>query len=286
MSGKIPYVFRQNSDFLYLTGCMEPDTVLALSIDLKDNIKSMLFMQPRDRHAEQWEGPRTGVDLAPSLFGIDEAHLIENLYTVISQHAKQENPQFWYDIKDTTSHELTKILIQSAQLLRTPSAMQSPFNVLQNMKLYKSLAEQNLMKQTCQIASLAINDVIRDAKPGDSEHQIYAMVDYRCRMRNANHLAYPPVVAGGRNATIIHYISNSQLVQRGDMVLMDAGCEYSGYCSDITRTWPISREFLEPQKVLYEVVLQLQKDLIGLCLFSQVLPKFLNKFKNLFFVSF
>lgn len=263
MSGKIPYVFRQNSDFLYLTGCMEPDTVLALSIDVKDNMKSMLFMQPRDRHAEQWEGPRTGVDVATRLFGIDEAHLIENLQNVISQHAKTENPQFWYDVKDTTSHELTRTLIQTAQSLRTPSAMQSPLLVLQQMKLYKSLAEQTLMKQTCQIASAAINDVIRDAKPGDSEHHIYAMVDYRCRMRNATHLAYPPVVASGRNATIIHYINNNQLVQRGDMVLMDAGCEYSGYCSDITRTWPISGEFTEPQKVLYEVTLRLQKDLIG-----------------------
>lgn len=120
------------------------------------------------------------------------------------------------------------------------------------------------MRKTCRIASECINETMRDTKPGDSEHHIFARVDYKCRMQNASFLAYPPVVASGNNATTIHYISNSQLTKEGDMVLMDAGCEYGGYSSDITRTWPVSGKFNPHQQILYEVISHLQKDLINL----------------------
>lgn len=119
------------------------------------------------------------------------------------------------------------------------------------------------MRKTCKIASEAINETMAEARPGYSEHHLFAMVDYKCRMNNASHLAYPPVVAAGTNGTTIHYINNTQLTKPGDLVLMDAGCEYGGYTSDITRTWPVSGNFTEAQKILYDVVLVLQKELIG-----------------------
>lgn len=120
------------------------------------------------------------------------------------------------------------------------------------------------MRRTCAIASAAINETMRETRPDlDTEHQVFARVDYKCRMAGANRLAYPPVVAAGRNATIIHYVQNTQLVRAGEMVLMDAGCEYGGYSSDITRTWPAGGRFSDAQRVLYEVVWQLQHELIG-----------------------
>lgn len=101
---------------------------------------------------------------------------------------------------------------------------------------------------------------------GDSEHNVFARVDYNCRMKGASYLAYPPVVAGGRNATTIHYVNNSQIINAGEMVLMDAGCEYAGYTSDITRTWPINGLFTDAQKTLYQIVHTVQQDLIGMYL--------------------
>lgn len=110
-----------------------------------------------------------------------------------------------------------------------PTTSESPTSFIHRQRLIKSPAEINLMRRTCDIASHAINQTIRESKPGDSEHHIFARVDYHCRMDNASFLAYPPVVAGGKNATTIHYISNSQVVKDGEMVLMDAG-KFGGYC--------------------------------------------------------
>lgn len=138
----------------------------------------------------------------------------------------------------------------------------SPTIFAHQMRVVKSKSEVNLMRTACVIASEAINQTISESKPGDSEHHLFARVDYHCRMRNSSFLAYPPVVASGTNGTTIHYINNSQIVNSGDLVLMDAGCEFGGYSSDITRTWPINGVFSEPQRILYEVLLVLQKELI------------------------
>lgn len=263
MSDKIPYVFRQNSDFYYLTGCLEPDTVLVISINDKSETKSILFMRPKDKHAELWEGFRTGVDLSIELFGVDEAYSIENFENEISRRVSEEKPLVWFDNKNSDLENIKESVLKVVSNINSNIFLQSPTTIIHGMRLFKSNAEQNLMRRTCQIASLAINEVMSESRPGHSEHHIFAMTDYKCRMRNASHLAYPPVVASGKNATTIHYINNTQLCKHGDLVLMDAGCEYGGYSSDITRTWPISGNFTKSQKVLYDVVLHLQKELIG-----------------------
>lgn len=261
MSDKIPYFYRQSSDFYYLTGCLEPDSILLMSINEKGMLTSTLFVRPKDKHAELWEGSRTGVDLAPDLFGVDEAHPIGNFDTEVARRFKIEKSLVWYDTKASDLKNITesvnKIIKNGGHDLESPAAL------IQGMRLFKSPAEQNLMRRTCEIASASINEVMSETRAGHSEHHIYAMVDYKCRMRNASHLAYPPVVASGSNATTIHYINNTQLCKSGELILMDAGCEYAGYTSDITRTWPVSGEFTSAQKILYDLILQLQKELIG-----------------------
>lgn len=253
MSGMIPYVFRQNSDFLYLTGCLEHDSVLVLEIN-ETSAKSLLFLRTKDKNAELWDGPRTGPDGAPELFSVDDAYSIKDLEDFIQK--QPSSTLFWYDDKNSDQKNLL------TAVKSTKCAVDTPTKLIHTLRYIKSDAEIELMKKTCEIASEAINHTIRVSKPGTSEHQIFAEVDYECRSRGASWLGYPPVVAAGVNATTIHYINNTQIVKPNELVLMDAGCEYGGYSSDITRTWPISGTFTDPQRVLYEIVLNLQEDLL------------------------
>lgn len=253
MSGTIPYIFRQNSDFLYLTGCLEQDSILVMEITER-SFKTIMFVRPKDKNAELWDGIRTGIDR--DFYQVDEAKPITDLQTYVEKLRSQAGTLVWYDEKNSDQSKLTPILRTSNESIECPTKF------IHTLRWTKSEAEIELIRQTCEIASRAINETIKKSRPGISEHHIFAEVDYRCRMDGASFLAYPPVVASGLNATTIHYISNTQIVKDGDMVLLDAGCEYGGYSSDITRTWPINGTFSEPQRILYEIVLSLQKDLI------------------------
>ncbi|XP_058832127.1 xaa-Pro aminopeptidase 3-like [Topomyia yanbarensis] len=259
MSDKIPYVFRQNSDFLYLSGCLESDSTLTLELDSEGNERSVLFVRPKDSHAELWDGPRTGVELAPYVFGVDQAASVAELKPYLMKYSfGHPSATVWFDEKGCNLDDVRKIVGDVNKM----ESVRSPVSLVHKLRVVKSPAEIEQMRMTCQIASEAINRTIRESSPGQSEHQLFAKVDYFCRMAGASYLAYPPVVAGGSNATVIHYINNTQLVRDGEMVLMDAGCEYGSYTSDITRTWPISGKFSDPQRVLYEVLAQVQTELL------------------------
>lgn len=225
MTDKIPYVFRQNSDFFYLTGCLEPDSILVLiTEDDATTFKSILFMRPKDPHDELWDGPRTGVEHSIDFFGVDDAHPVASFYKVIESLSRSgESSTFWYDQKAATRPELLSEIMRG--LGPNSGQLESPTIFLHQLRLIKSAAEIELMRRTCEIASHAVNVTMKESNPGDSEHHIFARVDYHCRMRDASFLAYPPVVAAGNNAAIIHYINNTQLVKDGELVLMDAGKE-------------------------------------------------------------
>ncbi|SPP78499.1 xaa-Pro aminopeptidase 3 [Drosophila guanche] len=262
MSGKIPFVFRQNSDFYYLTGCLEPDSILVMTIDQGAKVESMLFMRPKDAHAELWDGPRTGPELSVPLFGVTEAHDLGQFETILGKLVSGLQPHFWFDMKSCDLQHVREGVIKTSS---TENIQLLPVHTfLEGLRLLKSPAEMELMRRTCSIAAQSINEVMAETRPGQSEHHLFASVDYKCRQRNASYLAYPPVVAAGRNATIIHYVDNSQLLRPQDLVLMDAGCEYAGYTSDITRTWPASGNFTAPQRTLYDMVSVLQSDIIQL----------------------
>ncbi|KAF7989970.1 hypothetical protein HCN44_008644 [Aphidius gifuensis] len=263
MSDKIPYVFRQNTDFNYFTGCQEPDSILVLTINPNNNYKSTIFMQKKDERSELWDGPRTGVEAATKLFNIDESLDVSDFESFMTSfiNANKNNCTIWYDNKNIISQDIHKKLNQIIKKTKLDVIL-TPETLFHQLRVVKSSSEINIMKQSCEIASAAISKTIEIGKPGISEHQLFATVDYESRMRGAEFLAYPPVVAAGDNANIIHYITNNQIIKNGDTVLMDAGCEYHGYSSDITRTWPIDGKFTDYQRVLYEVVLDVQKTLI------------------------
>lgn len=262
ISDKIPYVFRQNTDFLYLTGCQEPDTILVLTTK-KEGFTSTLFVTEKDEHTELWDGPRTGAVAAPALFGVDRAlPLTEFARFFVSFLNETRQAVVWYDETNAAVQPNLHKKIHDSIKAMDGRVIVPPTQLLHNLRLIKSSAEIRLMKKSCEIASAAVKKTIQASRPGMSEHQLFATVDYECRMNGAEFLAYPPVVAAGDNANIIHYINDNQIIKETDMVLMDAGCEYHGYTSDITRTWPINGTFTREQKLLYEVVLDVQTSLI------------------------
>ena len=261
MSDKIPYVFRQNTDFLYFTGCQEPDSILVITAK-NENFVTTLFVRPQNQHSELWDGPRTGIEAAPKLFGVDFALPVTEFEQFFVSFANENKKSIvWYDNADIVQPNLHKKLCELIKITNG-QAFVSPTSIIHKLRVIKSQSEIDLMKKSCEIVSAAISRTIEVSKPGMSEHQLFAIVDYECRMNGAEFLAYPPVVAAGKNANIIHYINNNQVIQNGDMVLMDAGCEYHGYSSDVTRTWPINGRFTPEQKILYEIVLDTQTILI------------------------
>ena len=222
ISDKIPYVFRQNSDFLYFSGCQEPDSILML-IANGDKFSSTLFMRKKDAHSELWDGPRTGVEAAVTLFGVDKALPVgefEKFFvSFINDNSKS---MIWYDSENIIQSELHRKLMHLIKVADN-QIFSCPKTTFHQIRSIKSKAEIALMQKSCDIASEAIAKTISVAKPGMSEHQLFATVDYESRMRGAEFLAYPPVVASGKNACTIHYIKNNQIIKDGDMVLMDAG---------------------------------------------------------------
>ncbi|KAG8259567.1 Xaa-Pro aminopeptidase 3, variant 2 [Homalodisca vitripennis] len=310
MSEKIPYVFRQNTDFLYLTGCLEPDCALVLTASQENDVMSTLFLRKKDKRAEKWDGPRTacddgcfnnvsvqrqllaiaklelhlstegcevesqvniqcgvtlqGVEGAVYLFGVDQALPISELNKFLVTYAKTYNKfTLWYDFLSCIHPEIHAVIKSFSS--SSVKVVESPKPIIHQQRLIKSPAEQKLMAKTCEIASKAMVNTIAATKPGVTEHLLFAKMDFECRANGADFLAYPPVVAAGNNANIIHYISNLQKTEAGEMVLMDAGCSLSGYCSDLTRTWPVSGHFTDSQRILYEIVLETQQQLISLC---------------------
>lgn len=261
MSDKIPYVFRQNTDFLYFTGCQEPNSILVITIKDESFVTS-LFLTQRDEHSQLWDGPTTRIEIAPKIFGMDAAFSVtefEQFFTSFMNENKKS--VIWCDTVDIAQSNLHKKL---CELVKTTGGQMliSPTNIMHKIRLIKSQSEIDLMRKSCEIISTAISKTIEISKPRMSEHHLFATVDYECRMNGAEFLAYPPVVAAGQNANIIHYITNNQIIQDGDMILMDAGCEYHGYSSDVTRTWPINGTFTQEQNILYSIVLDVQNILI------------------------
>ncbi|WAQ98104.1 XPP3-like protein [Mya arenaria] len=248
MTYDIPYPFRQNTEFLYLSGFQEPDSVLVLQTT-ENGYKSVLFVPKRDPDRELWDGPRSGDTGAVSLTGVSEAHNSDDLEKYLHNYCKTHCDYLvWYSMTKPVHLNFHKSVISEFLKQEGRKSIQNPIQLLHQMRLVKSQAEIKLMKKTCQIASEAFVDVMRCSHANISESTLYAKMDYECRVRGAEILAYPPVVAGA-----------------GELVLMDAGCEYHGYTSDITRTWPVSGKFTPAQRRLYLALLDIQEALVTSC---------------------
>ncbi|XP_076467817.1 xaa-Pro aminopeptidase 3-like [Babylonia areolata] len=261
MANDIPYPFRQNSDFLYLCGFQEPNSVLVIQAKddagvSADNHTAILFVPKKDPHKELWEGPCSGKEGTVELTGVDSAYNYSDLegflYNFCNQH---HNFKLWYDFISPVQNKFHRDVMSQMIGQERHGAVETTRKLMHELRVVKSVAEVELMKQSVEIASQAFGSVMRYSQPKIEESHLWAKMDFECRIRGAQFLAYPPVVAGGSRANTIHYTANNQVIADGDLVLMDAGCELHGYSSDLTRTWPVNGKFSPAQRALYEAVL-------------------------------
>ncbi|MDJ0734570.1 MAG: aminopeptidase P N-terminal domain-containing protein [Nostocaceae cyanobacterium] len=267
MHNDVEYTYRQDSDFFYLTGFNEPEAVAVLAPHHPEH-RFILFVQPKDRDQEIWTGYRCGVDAAKELYGADAVYPIAELDEKLPQYLEKADRIYYRLGRDRTFNE--KILQHWQILMRTypkrgtgPIAIEDTSPVLHSMRLIKSEAELLLMQTAADIATEAHNHAMGMTAPGRYEYEIQAEMERIFRLRGGMGPAYPSIVASGNNACILHYIENNRQMQDNELLLIDAGCAYGYYNSDITRTFPVGSKFTPEQKALYEIVLAAQKQAIA-----------------------
>ena len=247
-SNDTAYPYRANSYMLYLCGWNEPEAVLMAHHEEAEWVTT-LFVQPRDTKAELWEGRRVGAEGAASGWPVDRARSLADMSDCVSEIL--DGCETVYHLPDMNP-ELDE-LVSRAQGVD----LADPTPTLDDMRVIKSDAEVALIQQSSDIASDAHIDAMRATSPGIAEWEIQSVIEATFTARKSC-WAYQSIVGGGDNVTILHYKSNSDRIAEGNLVLVDAGCEVSGYASDITRTWPVSGSFSEPQREIYELVLKAQ----------------------------
>jgi len=257
--------FRQSSDFYYLTGFDEPGAVLVLAPH-HDRHQFILFVQPKNRDQEIWTGHRYGVGGAKEKFGADVVYAREELEAKLFQYIQQADRLYYHLGSDQDfNHLIIKYWQTGLRHYQKrgigPIAIEDPMPVLSKMRRVKSPQEIALMQRAADIAAKAHNQAREITAPGRYEYEIAAEIEYIFH-KSGGDLAYPSIVASGKNSCILHYIANDQQMQDGDLLLIDAGCRYQYYCSDITRTFPVNGKFTAPQKAIYEIVLEAQRQAI------------------------
>jgi Xaa-Pro aminopeptidase len=251
--------FRQDSDFFYLTGFNEPDAVAVLTPHDAER-RFTLFVRPRDPEREAWDGVRAGVDGAREVYGADSAYpvdeLDEHLHTLLEP---ADRIHYALGADAELDRRITALVARfrrgRQRLGRGPVALEDPGAALGEMRLIKEPAELDRLRAAARINVDGHREAMRAARPGIAEWELEAHLESAWRVRGAGGPAYPSIVASGANATILHYTTNDRRTEDGDLVLIDAGCESGLYCSDITRTFPVSGRFTDAQRAVYEVVL-------------------------------
>ena len=252
------FPYRQDSDFWYLTGFDEPDAVLVL-VPGRAAGEVLLFCRERDREREAWDGARLGPEGAVATLGMDDAYPYADMDEILPCLIEGRNRVYYHFGRDT-EFDLTligwvkRVRSQIKQGAQPPHEFQELGHLLHDLRLFKSPAERRLMAEAARIAALAHMDAMRAAKPGMFEYEVEAELLYRFRRHGAVP-SYEPIVGAGANACVLHYRANRAQMRDGDLLLIDAGAEFHGYASDITRTFPVNGRFSAPQRALYDVVL-------------------------------
>ncbi|OSM94801.1 MULTISPECIES: Xaa-Pro aminopeptidase [Lonsdalea] len=263
------YPYRQSSDFWYFTGFNEPEAALLLVKSDENHHHSVLFNRVRDITAEIWFGRRLGQDAAPAKLGVDRAlpfeemgeqlHLLLNGLDVI-YHAQG---QYRYADKRVFS-ALETLREGSRKGYSAPSTITDWRPWVHEMRLIKSPVEIDLMRRAGEITALAHTRAMQTCRPGLYEYQLEGEIHYEFTRHGARYPSYNTIVGSGENGCILHYTENESQMQDGDLVLIDAGCEYQGYAGDITRTFPVNGKFTAPQRAIYDIVLAAEKRAIEL----------------------
>ena len=251
------YPFRQDSYFWYLTGFNEPNAALLL-LKTEQAEKAIIFLRPRDSLLETWNGRRLGVERAPQQLNVNEAYSIEELATVLPKILKNLTTLYHVPEIHTWGDKLvTESAVSFSEILDWRP-------MLSEMRLIKSPNEIRLMQQAGQITALGHIKAMQTTRPNRFEYEIESDILHEFNRHCARFPSYNSIVAGGSNACILHYTENDRPLNDGDLVLIDAGCEFAMYAGDITRTFPVNGKFSQSQREIYELVLKAQKRAIEL----------------------
>jgi len=255
------YPYRQSSDFWYFTGFNEPQAVLVLIKSDDTHNHSVLFNRLRDKTAEIWFGRRLGQDAAPEKLGVDRAlafsEINEQLYQLLNgldvvYHA--QGAYAWAD--EIVFAALDKLRKSARQNLTAPATMTDWRPMVHEMRLFKSAEEIEVMRRAGEISALAHTRAMQVCRPGMFEYQLEGEILHEFTRHGARFPSYNTIVGSGENGCILHYTENESEMRDGDLVLIDAGCEYQGYAGDITRTFPVNGKFTPAQRAIYDIVLE------------------------------
>ncbi|KAL2755909.1 hypothetical protein ACRALDRAFT_2042160 [Sodiomyces alcalophilus JCM 7366] len=267
-SGAVFHAYRQESNFLYLTGWNEPESVAVIRNTGKEwgDFVFHLFCQPKDPAVEQWNGARNGVQAATDIFNADHAAEITRLDMILPDLVKGAS-QVFADMGEPgrpgSESSIWSRLRRSGSSPGWPSAISALYPHMNALRAIKSPAEIANMRRAGQISGRVITDAMR--RSWTSEKDLHAFLDYRFTVDGCDGPAYIPVVGGGKNGLCIHYVVNNAPLRPGETVLIDAGGEYGTYVTDISRAWPLDGRFTPAQRDLYEAVLRVQRDSVALC---------------------
>ncbi len=262
------YRYRQNSDFFYLTGFEEPDAIAVIAPSSEK--KFTLFVRPRDPEREIWDGYRAGVEGAVRDYSADEAFPVAAFDARLAEIL--DGPASLYYAFGNGSPELDAKIIGQLSLMREtnrkplepPAKIIDPTTIIHEMRVLKSEAEVEIMQRAADIAAEAHVEAMKSVRPGMKEYEVEAMLEAFFRREGSAGPSYTSIVGSGANATTLHYITNMDTLKDGDLLLVDAGAEYKGYASDITRTFPINGKFTPAQRDVYDLVLETQMSCIDM----------------------
>ena len=261
------YPFRQNSDLFYLTGFEEPDAVLVLVPGRRQG-QVVLFCRERDPDMELWNGYRLGPEGAVAYLGVDDAFPIDDLDEILPGLI-EGTQRIYYSMghDDVFDQRVMGWVNQIRKLVRTGAAPPADFTdlafLLHEQRLIKSAAEVRVMRKAGEISAAAHVRAMQECQPGRYEYHLEAAIQHTFAEHGARFSAYNSIVGSGANACVLHYTENASKMRAGDLVLIDAGCEYQGYAADITRTFPVSGQFSTEQRAIYDVVLEAQRAAIA-----------------------
>lgn len=266
MSGVIPYPYRPDADLQYLTGVVQPGAVAVLRADAH----LTLFVSDRDAWRETWDGARLSESAAVDCFGAAEAYPLSEMPARLGRVLAAASAVA-FDPPSGAAAAAQPRAGGAAGVQWLPAYREAEARgrvaplrpALHRLRWVKSPAELALLKNSAAAAADAMADCMRATRPGGDEHGVASLFEYRCRQAGARRMAYPPVVASGADATTIHYSRNDKRLQDGDLLLLDGGCELHGYCSDVTRTWPVGGRFSGAQAAVYGAVLGAHRQLLA-----------------------
>ncbi|HEX2199239.1 MAG TPA: aminopeptidase P N-terminal domain-containing protein [Burkholderiales bacterium] len=255
------FPYRFDSHFYYLTGFAEPEAVLVLLAGASP--RSLLFCREKNEEREIWDGFRYGPQAAQERFGFDEAHPIAALDAKLTA-LLEDQPALFYPVGADPQWDaraigwLNAVRAKARAGVAAPERVQDVRAFIDDMRLVKDAHELALMRRAGRIAAGAHRRAMQATRPGRNEYEVEAELLYEFRRNGAQAPAYTPIVAGGANACVLHYVSNDAPLREGDLLLIDAGCELDGYASDITRTFPVNGRFSGAQRAVYDIVLAAQ----------------------------